>query len=53
MPTVTVVYKGYAPAVAGGGFVFVRGEPVEVPRRLAETLGSAFQVKTIRKGGEA
>lgn len=51
MSTVTVVYKGYAPAVAGGGFVFVRGEPVEVPRRLAETLGPDFNIKT-RKGGE-
>lgn len=41
-----VVYEGSAPAVEGGGFLFVRGEPVEVPTELAVTLGSAFKVET-------
>lgn len=46
----TVIYVGNAPAVEGGGFVFPNGEPVEVPKILAESLGSAF--KTISKEGE-
>jgi hypothetical protein len=46
LSAVTVIYKGHAPAVEGGGFVFPNGEPVEVPAELAERLGSAFEVQT-------
>lgn len=49
MSTLVVIYKGNAPAVAGGGFVFPNGKPVEVPAEIAESLGSAFEVKT-KKG---
>lgn len=50
MSTVVVVYTGHAPAVAGGGFVFPNGEPVEVPAELAETLGSAFTIQAKARG---
>lgn len=50
MSAVTVIYKGHAPAVTGGGFLFERGKPVEVPAEMANTLGSAFQITTRKKG---
>lgn len=40
----SVIYEGHASAVEGGGFLFVHGEPVEVPEEIAESLGSAFRI---------
>ena len=40
-----VTYAGGAPAVIGpDGLLFPRGERVEVPEELAETLGSDFGI---------
>lgn len=52
MPTIEVVYTGYAPAVEGGGFLFPRNEPVSVPSEVAETLGPDFQPTSIYQEGE-
>lgn len=46
--TVHVVYEGHAPEVEGAGFTFPRGKAVEVPAKLAETLGGAFKI--VKKG---
>lgn len=44
MPTVNVRYVGHAPAVIGpNGLMFVHGEPVAVPRDMADSLGPDFQ----------
>lgn len=45
-----MIYRGNAPAVTGGGFLFPQGEPVEVPTEIAESLGSAFE--TDKEEGE-
>lgn len=52
MSTVTVIYRGGAPAVVGpDGLYFERGKRVNVPEALAVTLGHDFEIATEKGTG--
>lgn len=54
MSTVTVIYRGGAPAVDGpNGLRFERGKRVNVDADLAPTLGPDFEIQNTTRKADA